>query len=156
VNNFSRRSPISKKVENMRAQIRCATPHSCLHTSFHQIILTSASYHYHHNYCSRRTWKVSSGCIYIFFCSPRHHYGSRIHLTVQDLEREDVHLSLWIASRSLQDFNRETFPSLLDTLGGKALEDERKQMIRAHVQLINYAMKHEYVYPCWKTVRSML
>jgi hypothetical protein len=38
-------------------------------TSFHQIILASASYHYHHNCCSRRTWKVSLGCIYIFFCS---------------------------------------------------------------------------------------
>jgi hypothetical protein len=39
---------------------------------------------------------------------------------------------------------------------GKALEDKRKQMIRAHVQLINYAMKHGYVYPRWKTVVNVM
>ena len=44
----------------------------------------------------------------------------------------------------------------LDTREGKALEAKRKQMIRAQVQLINYAMKHGYVYPRWKTVVNVM
>jgi hypothetical protein len=44
----------------------------------------------------------------------------------------------------------------LDTLAGKALEDKWKQMIRAQVQLINYAMKHGYVYPRWETVVNIM
>jgi hypothetical protein len=43
-----------------------------------------------------------------------------------------------------------------DTIAGKALEAKRKQMIRAQVQLINYAMEHEYVYPRWKTVVNVM
>jgi hypothetical protein len=35
-----------------------------------------------------------------------YHHRSRIHLTLHDLEREDIHLSLWIASRSLQGPDR--------------------------------------------------
>jgi hypothetical protein len=44
----------------------------------------------------------------------------------------------------------------LDTLAGKALEDKRKQMIRAHVQLINYAIEHGYIYLRWKTVVNVM
>jgi hypothetical protein len=44
----------------------------------------------------------------------------------------------------------------LDTLAGKALEDKRQQMIRAQVQLINYAMKYGYVWPRGKTVVNVM
>jgi hypothetical protein len=44
----------------------------------------------------------------------------------------------------------------LDTLAGKALEDKWKQMIRAQVQLINYAMKYGYVWPRGKTVVNVM
>jgi hypothetical protein len=43
----------------------------------------------------------------------------------------------------------------LDTLAENALENEWKETICAQVQLINYAMKNGYVYPCWTLTATM-
>jgi hypothetical protein len=39
---------------------------------------------------------------------------------------------------------------------GKAIESQRKELIRAHVSMINYALRHAYSYTRWKNVVNVM